>query len=137
MGNSLLSNSSQESQLSIDNYSEMQAKSTGNIIAKVFFNMQARLPYLIEDKTGINMNYYTAYNTPGVMTLIKEREHVKNGETQEIKKLIFKDLIQVDEPICWHSKHTLLHDAVVLNRTELFYFLLAHGANPMVRDANG
>ena len=33
--------------------------------------------------------------------------------------------------------HALIHDAVIMNREELFDFLLSQGANLMVRDANG
>jgi len=36
-----------------------------------------------------------------------------------------------------YSKHTLLHDAVIMNREEIFDILLKQKANLMVRDANG
>lgn len=31
----------------------------------------------------------------------------------------------------------MLHDAIIMNREDLFETLLAHGANLMVRDVNG
>ena len=57
--------------------------------------------------------------------------------TDDIKKLIYKGIVEIDDPIDSYSKHTLLHDAIVMNREELFDFLLGQGANLMVRDANG
>jgi ankyrin repeat protein len=68
---------------------------------------------------------------------LPERRHVKENMTDDLKKLIFKGILEIDEPIDSYSKHTLLHDAVILNREELFDFLLAQGANLMVRDVNG
>jgi len=50
---------------------------------------------------------------------------VKENNTEDIKKLIFKGLIEIDEPIDSYSKHTLLHDAVIMNREELFDFLIS------------
>jgi ankyrin repeat protein len=62
---------------------------------------------------------------------------VKNSETEEIKKVIFKGAVEIDDPIDSYSKHALIHDAVVMNREEIFDFLLGQGANLMVRDMNG
>ena len=62
---------------------------------------------------------------------------VKGNELDDLKSLVFREMIAIDDPIDIYSKHTLLHDAVVLNKEELFYFTLSQGANPMVRDANG
>jgi len=62
---------------------------------------------------------------------------VKENNTEDIKKLIFKGLIEIDEPIDSYSKHTLLHDAVIMNREELFDFLISQGANLNLRDSNG
>lgn len=56
---------------------------------------------------------------------------------EEIKKRIITGMIYIDDPIDKYSKHTLLHDAVMMDRVELVKFLLLNGANPMVRDANG
>lgn len=41
-----------------------------------------------------------------------------------MKKMIYKGIIEIDDPIDSYSKHTLLHDAVVFNREEIFDFLL-------------
>ena len=51
--------------------------------------------------------------------------------------MIFKNLFYIDDPLDVYSQHTLLHDAVVMNRVEIFDFLISQGANPMVRDQNG
>ncbi|TNV71879.1 hypothetical protein FGO68_gene13677 [Halteria grandinella] len=83
------------------------------------------------------MSYYIATQIPNNLITFPERKLVKNGETDELKKLIFRGQIYIDDPIDSFAKHTLLHDAIVMNRDELFDFLLAQGANLMVRDANG
>ena len=62
---------------------------------------------------------------------------VKGNELDDLKSMVFRELIPIDEPLDIYSKHTILHDAVALNKEELFYFILSQGANPMVRDANG
>jgi ankyrin repeat protein len=51
--------------------------------------------------------------------------------------MIFRGMIQIDDPLDMYSKHTLLHDAVIMNRDELFEFLLNQGANLDLRDSNG
>ena len=66
-----------------------------------------------------------------------ERKHVKENNIGDIKRMVFKNLIPIDDPIDLYSQHTLLHDAVIMNRVELFDFLVTQGANPMVRDQNG
>lgn len=49
---------------------------------------------------------------------------MKNYDLEELKKLYFKDLIYIDDPIDEYSLHALIHDAVVMDRKELFDFLL-------------
>ena len=49
---------------------------------------------------------------------------VKGNELDDLKSLVFREMIAIDDPIDIYSKHTLLHDAVVLNKEELFYFTL-------------
>ena len=61
----------------------------------------------------------------------------RENQIEEIKKKVLTGLLPIDEPLDIWSRHTLLHDAVILNRTELFDFLVGQEANPMVRDANG
>ena len=84
-----------------------------------------RTPYLIEEYFGVNMQYWIAFNVPaqGLLTTA-ERKLVKDDEVSEIKRLIFSNLHEIDEPIDMFSKHTMLHDAVAFNREELFYFLI-------------
>ena len=57
------------------------------------------------------------------MTL-EMRKWVKDGDTDKIKQQIFTGLWYIDDPVDNFSKHTLLHDAVVFERVELFEFLL-------------
>ena len=51
--------------------------------------------------------------------------------------MIFTGAAHIDDPIDIYTCHTLLHDAVTLNRPELFKFLVAQGANLNVKDQNG
>ena len=62
---------------------------------------------------------------------------MKTKDIDEIKKRIYTGMIFIDDPIDRYSKHTLLHDAIMMNQVDLVKFLLMNGANPMVRDANG
>ena len=87
-----------------------------------------------ERLTGQNMNYYYAQYAPNNLLTSEMRGWVKQGDTQSIKGQIFRGLWQIDDPLDVYSKHTLLHDAVVFNREDLFDFLMLQGANPMVRD---
>lgn len=48
--------------------------------------------------------------------------------------MIYKGLLEIDDSVDSWSQHTLLHDAVIMDREELFHFLMNQGANPMVRD---
>lgn len=58
------------------------------------------------------------------MQTLDERKFLKNNDTEEIKKMIFRGLVEIDDPIDLYSKHTILHDAVMLNRGQLVDFLL-------------
>ena len=95
------------------------------------------MPYLIEDNFGIDMRYYCALNCPSNLITTEERRLIKANEVDDLKALVFRELISIDDPIDIYSKHTMLHDAVMMNREQIFYFLMQQGANPMVRDANG
>lgn len=65
------------------------------------------------------------------------RHYAKEDDLEEIKNMIFTGAAKIDDPIDIYTCHTLLHDAVTLNRPELFKFLVAQGANLNVRDQNG
>ena len=54
----------------------------------------------------------------------EERTFVKDNEVSEIKRIIFSNMHEIDDPTDMWSKHTLLHDAVIMNRKEIFYFLI-------------
>ena len=56
------------------------------ILKQVYY----RLPWLIEDKLGINMNYHCAQYVPEFLVESQERQLVKGNDLEEIKKLIFK-----------------------------------------------
>ena len=99
--------------------------------------LMQRIPYLVEDTFHINMNYYCAKNVPLQLITSEPRRLIKAGELGELKKLVYGGSIEIDDPIDMYSKHTLLHDAVMLNREEEFEFVMKQGANPMVRDVNG
>eukprot|EP00347_Sterkiella_histriomuscorum_P014262 403361554 len=96
-----------------------------------------RIPFLLEDYFGFDRRYEIAHHIPGNLITFPERKLIKDGEIDEVKKMYFKGLLMIDDPIDSYSKHTMLHDAVVMNRTELFDFLLSQKANLMVRDVNG
>ncbi len=50
---------------------------------------------------------------------------IKNNDVEEIKKLLYKGMIEIDDPIDSYSKHALIHDAVAMNRDGIFDFLLS------------
>ena len=52
------------------------------------------------------------------------RRAIKNNEVDDVKKLIFSGVVYIDDPIDPNAKHTLLHDSVIMNRVDLFDFLL-------------
>ena len=87
-------------------------------------NLILRMPYLIEDNFGFSMRFYCALNMPANLITTDERRLVKSNEIEEVKSVIFRELIAIDDPIDIYSKHTMLHDAVALNREQIFYFLL-------------
>lgn len=83
-----------------------------------------RIPYLIEAWFGVNMNYYYAKHVPPLLLTNDIRKAMKSNELTEIKARIFKGLWEIDEPVDLYSKHTLLHDSVIMDRKEIFDFLL-------------
>ena len=54
---------------------------------------------------------------------------------EEIKSMIFTGEAKIDDPIDLYTCHTLLHDAVILNRTELFDFLLSTSSSTLGKKA--
>jgi hypothetical protein len=53
---------------------------------------------------------------PNNLITIPERRIVKDNQLEDLKKLVYKGMIEIDDPIDSYSKHTLLHDAVTMNR---------------------
>lgn len=50
---------------------------------------------------------------------------------------MFTGAVRIDDSMDVFTGHTILHDTVMLNREEIFEFLLAQGANLNMRDQNG
>ena len=84
-----------------------------------------RIPYVIEDYFGKNMRLECAMKVPETLMTFHERKLVKENNVSEIKRMIFKNLLPIDDPIDLYSQHTLLHDAVIMNRVDLFEFLVS------------
>ena len=99
--------------------------------------LRIRFPYLIEEKFGIDMSYSISSFVPMNIIKTKLRHAVKEGDLEEIKNIIFSGEAKVDDPIDFYTCHTLLHEAVILNRPDLFQFLVKQGANLNLRDQNG
>ena len=135
MGGVLTSSEMPEKSLQLSEFNKQKANHRGILLQ--LHNLILRWPYLVEDTFGVNMNYYCALNVPSTLLTLEERRLIKANEFDDLKSMVFRELVQIDDPIDIYSKHTILHDAVVLDREELFYFALQQGANPMVRDANG
>ena len=62
---------------------------------------------------------------------------MKIDDLESLKRLYFNGFITIDDPIEFYTHHTLLHDAVMLDRQPLFNFLIDEGANLNIRDVNG
>jgi hypothetical protein len=116
--------------VSIDEYAQSKDSKLGKVI-DVVTSFKFRLPYIWEAFTGMNMAYYYAQQMPNNLLTSELRKCVKSGDTATIKAQIFKGLWDIDDPLDIYSKHTLLHDSVVMDRDDLFNFLIQQGANPM------
>jgi len=66
----------------------------------------------------------------------KMRSAVKNKDIQTVKHLLFTGECKIDDPIDFYSQHTILHDAVILNRVDIFDFVINSSANLDIRDMN-
>ena len=82
------------------------------------------MPYMIEEKLGIDMSYQIAQFVPNTLLKTKMRHAIKTNDFEEIKTMIFTGASLVDDPIDFYSCHTLLHDAVIMNREDVFAFLI-------------
>lgn len=87
-------------------------------------NLKMRLPYLWESWVGVNMNFYYAKHVPPMLLTNEIRSAIKSNQLSDIKAKIFKGVWEIDDPVDLYSKHTLLHDSVVLDRRETFDFLM-------------
>ena len=56
-------------------------------------NFILRWPYLIEDTFGVNMNFYYALNVPSNLLTLEERRLIKANEFDDLKSMIFRELI--------------------------------------------
>ena len=59
-----------------------------NVVDK-YMVFTSRIPYLVEDTFGFNMNFYTAKNCPQSLITTEPRRLIKSGEIGELKKMIF------------------------------------------------
>jgi hypothetical protein len=122
-----------QSELSITKFQESKTYSYQRINEKISC-LKLRLPYLWEQWTGQNMNWYYANQVPYNLITNDMRTWAKAGDLPNIKQKIFTGMWMLDDPLDIYSKHTLLHDAVIFGREDMVDFLLVQGANPMVRD---
>ena len=96
--------------------------------------IRMRLPYFLEEKFGMNMQYYILGNVPNHLFPEKLRHAIKENDIEEVKSLVFTGVQRLDDPVDIYTFHTMLHEAVNLDRVELFDFLIAQGANLNMRD---
>ena len=122
--------------LELDQYDKTHFSGWRNKIFH-FNNFRSRWPWLWEDLTGFNMQWHCAQRVPDMMFETDIRTLMKGNEVEDLKSLVFREVIKIDDPIDKFSKHTMLHDSVIMSREQIFYFLLQQGANPMVRCTNG
>lgn len=87
-------------------------------------NFSFNLFYKWEQHTGQQMNWYYAKYVPTDLLTIDVREYMKNNQPHDLKMKVMTGLWLVDDHIDIYSQHTLLHDAVIFNRDEIFDFLL-------------
>lgn len=52
--------------------------------------LRMRIPYLYEQLTGTNMNFYYAINIPLNLLTNPTREDIKGGAVEELKSKVFK-----------------------------------------------
>mmetsp|Transcript_9397 Transcript_9397/g.18050 ORF Transcript_9397/g.18050 Transcript_9397/m.18050 type:complete len:183 (-) Transcript_9397:1691-2239(-) len=67
----------------------------------------------------------------------KKLEAVKRNDLKEIQDKVFGGAWKVDDCVSINNMTTMLHEAVVMDRYDIFTFLLRQGANPNLRDRNG
>ena len=79
---------------------------------------------MLEDNFGMDCQFWKAHLIPIELTPTQERIFIKDNEVSEVKRIIFSGLHEIDDPIDIYSKHTMLHDAVMMNRIDIFYFLI-------------
>ena len=119
--------------LDIEEFSKKDNMNVDSWEVKLFI----RFPHLLEDYFGFDQRIQKAIRTPTSIFGHKLRRLTRDNMLDDIKRKVMAGIIMIDEPLDPWSRHTFLHDAVIMNRTELFDFLLVQGANPMVRDTNG
>ena len=99
--------------------------------------LRIRLPYFIEEKFGFDMSYYIIVYSPNTLGKPRMRHSIKEDDIQDIKHQIFSGYARIDDPLDIYTCHTVIHDAITLNKLELLEFMLSSGANPDMRDQNG
>ena len=64
------------------------------------------------------------------------RELMKANNVEDLKAVVFREVIKIDDPIDIYSKHTMLHDSVIMGKMVIpmpFPFCLSPSANPAFR----
>jgi len=87
--------------------------------------------------------YYYGYQAHELRLLFPSRNinprlaAIKANDFQTIHTKIVTGEWKVDDNVSLNSMTTLLHEAVVMDRQDVFDFLLRQGAHPNTRDRNG
>jgi ankyrin repeat protein len=70
-------------------------------------------------------------------SLSAKLEAVKRNDLKMIQEKVFGGDWKVDDCVSINNMTTMLHEAVVMDRFDIFSFLLRQGADPNLRDRNG
>jgi len=96
-----------------------------------------KLSYSLEDKFGISMQYYISKAMCEPYVNSERRSTLKLNNLEKIKKMVITGEWGVDDCISNCNGHTLLHEAIILDKEEAFKFLVRQDAHLMMRDYNG
>ena len=87
---------------------------------------RVKLPYFLKYKLGFtNQERKIMCNVPGFsLTENDAVDSLRFNDIEEVKRMIFRGLHKIDDPVCLNNLQTMLHYAVTLQREEIFDFLL-------------
>jgi len=78
----------------------------------------------------LRIPYPSRYTNPRLVA-------VKSNDFETIQSNILTGTWKVDDCVSLNNMSTMLHEAVVMDRQDVFDFLLRQGAHPNTRDRNG